>query len=90
MSATFVAEGITLLKVCVTALVDKPELVKITTYQGENTTVFYVDVHQSDLGKVIGKYGKNAQALRNLLNGLSGRHNVRAVMEIVEDGKPER
>jgi hypothetical protein len=90
MSQRFIEEGSELLRRCVVAMVDRPEVVKITTYQGDKTIVFYVDVDKSDLGKVIGRVGRNAKALRELLGALAGRYHVRAVMEIVEDGNPNQ
>jgi predicted RNA-binding protein YlqC (UPF0109 family) len=50
------------------ALVDKPEEVNVTEVEGEKTTVFELRVAQTDLGKVIGKQGKTARAMRTILS----------------------
>jgi hypothetical protein len=65
-------------------LVDKPEEVVVTEVDGERVTVFELKVGQGDLGKVIGKRGQNAKALRTLLAAASARAGKRAVLEILE------
>ena len=50
------------------ALVDRPEEVSVTEVDGEKTTVFELRVAPSDLGKVIGKQGKTARAMRTILS----------------------
>jgi len=50
------------------ALVDRPEEVNVTEVEGEKTTVFELRVAQTDLGKVIGKQGKTARAMRTILS----------------------
>lgn len=66
------------------ALVDLPDLVKIHEIVGEQTTVFELVVDKSDLGKVIGKQGKTAKALRTILTAASTKLRKRSVLEIVE------
>jgi predicted RNA-binding protein YlqC (UPF0109 family) len=66
------------------ALVDIPEDVKISEISGEQTTVFELVVAKEDLGKVIGKQGKTAKALRTILTGASTKLRKRSVLEIVE------
>ncbi len=73
-----------LLEVMTRALVDIPERVKISEISGEQTTVFELVVDKSDLGKVIGKQGKTAKALRTILTGASTKLRKRSVLEIVE------
>lgn len=73
-----------LVTVMVKALVDIPQDVKITEIKGEQTTVFELVVAKSDLGKVIGKQGKTAKALRTILTGASTKLRQRSVLEIVE------
>jgi len=57
----------TLIETMAKSLVDKPEEVKVTEIEGEKTTVYELRVAPSDLGKVIGKQGKTARAMRTIL-----------------------
>lgn len=66
------------------ALVDKPEDVAVAEVEGERTTVFELRVAQSDLGKVIGKQGKTARAMRTLLGAAGTKIGKRCVLEILE------
>jgi predicted RNA-binding protein YlqC (UPF0109 family) len=68
----------------VKALVDQPEHVKITELEGEHTIVLELSIAKSDIGKVIGKKGRNAQALRTILNAASAKTPRRYVLEIAE------
>ncbi len=65
-------------------LVDLPEQVEINEIAGENTTVIEVKVAKEDLGKIIGKQGRTARAIRTVLNGASTKLRKRTVLEIVE------
>lgn len=65
-------------------LVDNPDEVKITEVDGERTTVFELRVGSGDLGKVIGKRGKTAGAIRTLLSAASAKKGKRAMLEILE------
>lgn len=65
------------------ALVDSPEMVSIREVYGGLTTIFELRVAKSDLGKIIGKNGRNANALRVILNAASAKKNKRAILEIV-------
>lgn len=73
-----------LVETMVRALVDVPEEVKVSEITGEQTTVFELVVAKGDLGKVIGKQGKTAKALRTILTGASTKLRKRSVLEIVE------
>ncbi len=66
------------------ALVDKPEDVSVTEVEGERTTVFELRVASSDLGKVIGKQGKTARAMRTILSAAGTKLGKRCVLEILE------
>ena len=66
------------------ALVDKPEEVTVAEVDGEKTTVFELRVAPSDLGKVIGKQGRTARAMRTILSAASTKVKKRAVLEILE------
>ncbi len=67
------------------ALVDKPEEVQITEVIGEHVHVLEVRVAKEDLGKVIGKGGAHALAIRTLMAAISGRDKKRYILEIIED-----
>jgi len=68
----------------VQALVDNPEQVRVTEIEGSQTVVLEVKVAKSDMGKVIGKQGRTANAIRTVLNAASGKTEKRYVLEIVE------
>ncbi len=65
-------------------LVDMPEEVSVAEVVGEQTTVIELKVDKSDLGKVIGKQGRTARALRTILNAASTKLKKRTVLEIIE------
>lgn len=66
------------------SLVDHPEDVQVNEVEGEQTTVLELKVAQDDLGKVIGKQGRTARALRTILSAASTRSKKRTVLEILE------
>ncbi|MFH1699288.1 MAG: KH domain-containing protein [Candidatus Zixiibacteriota bacterium] len=66
------------------ALVDQPDMVKLTEIQGERTTVYELHVGDGDLGKVIGKHGQTAKSIRTLIAAISAKKGKRAVLEILE------
>jgi len=66
------------------ALVDNPEQVEVTEIEGEQTTVLELRVAQEDLGKVIGKQGRTARAVRTILNASGMKVKKRFVLEILE------
>ena len=68
----------------VKSLVDYPEQVDVKEIIGEQTTVVELKVAKLDLGKVIGKQGKTARAMRTILTAASAKMNKRSVLEIVE------
>jgi len=65
-------------------LVDLPDQVSVNEIVGENTTVIELKVAKEDLGKIIGKQGRTARAVRTILNGASTKLRKRTVLEIVE------
>lgn len=65
-------------------LVDLPDQVEVNEIEGENTTVIELKVAKEDLGKIIGKQGRTARAVRTVLNGASTKLRKRTVLEIVE------
>jgi predicted RNA-binding protein YlqC (UPF0109 family) len=66
------------------ALVDQPDKVQVREVQGEQTTVLELRVAAEDLGKVIGKQGKTARAVRTLLAAAGMKVRKRFVLEILE------
>ena len=66
------------------SLVDKPDEVELNEIRGDKTTVFELHVAKDDLGKVIGKQGKTARAIRVILNATATKLKKRAVLEIIE------
>ncbi|MCJ7596768.1 MAG: KH domain-containing protein [Desulfobacterales bacterium] len=66
------------------ALVDKPEEVIVKEIQGQQTFVIELKVAKEDFGKVIGKQGRTAQAIRTILNAASAKLKRRSVLEIIE------
>ena len=73
-----------LIKEIVQALVDQPDQVSVSEIKSENTTVLELQVAKSDMGKVIGKQGRNVQAIRTILGAASGKTRRRHVLEILE------
>lgn len=73
-----------LIKTIAKALVDKPDEVEVTEVEGEQTTVIELRVAKEDLGKVIGKQGRTARALRTILSAASTKIRKRSVLEILE------
>lgn len=74
----------TLIEFVSKALVDMPDKVEVNEIAGEQTTVIELKVDKSDLGKVIGKQGRTARALRTILNAASTKLRKRSVLEIIE------
>jgi hypothetical protein len=66
------------------ALVDHPEDVRVTEVEGEQTTVLELRVRNEDLGKVIGRQGRTARAIRTLLAAAGMKVQKRFVLEILE------
>ena len=68
----------------VQALVDQPDQVSVSEIVGEHTNVLELKVAEGDMGKVIGKKGYTAQAIRTILSAAAGKTRKRYVLEIVE------
>jgi uncharacterized protein len=73
-----------LIEMIAKALVDKPDQVEVSEVEGEQTTVIELKVAKEDLGKVIGKQGRTARALRTILSAASTKIRKRSVLEILE------
>jgi len=66
------------------ALVDNPDAVEVSEIEGSQTSVLELKVAKEDLGKVIGKQGRSARAMRTILSAASAKLKKRTVLEIVE------
>ena len=75
---------IELIKKIVQELVDNPDQVEVNAVEGEHTLIIELSVAKEDIGKVIGKQGRNAQAIRTILTAASGKTKKRATLEIIE------
>ena len=66
------------------ALVDKPEEVVVTEIEGQQIYVIELKVAKKDIGKIIGKRGRTAEAIRTILTGASAKIKKRSILEIIE------
>ena len=66
------------------ALVDHPEQVEVLEVAGEQILVLELKVAKEDIGKIIGKQGRTALAIRTILSAASGKTKKRTVLEIIE------
>jgi hypothetical protein len=66
------------------ALVDHPDQVEVTEIAGRDTSVFQLKAAKEDMGKIIGKKGRNVQAMRIILNGASRKLGKHVILEIIE------
>ncbi|MCK4956449.1 MAG: KH domain-containing protein [Candidatus Cloacimonetes bacterium] len=73
-----------LIEFIVKALVDDPSAIEITEIAGEKVTIFELRAAKEDIGKVIGKRGRTAGAIRTILSAVSARQGKRTVLEIIE------
>jgi len=73
-----------LVKYMAQALVDSIEVVEVSEIEGDKTSVIELRVSKEDLGKVIGKQGKTAKAMRTILSAASAKLRRRTVLEIIE------
>ncbi len=65
-------------------LVENPDAVEVNEIEGEKTTIIELAVDPGDIGRIIGKKGRTARALRTILNASAMKMNKRAVLEILE------
>ena len=73
-----------LIKYIAQSIVDNPEQVKVEVVEGSHTSVLELKVAKEDIGKIIGKQGRTAQAMRAILTAASGKAKKRIVLEIIE------
>ena len=68
-------------------LVDNPDAVDVSYIEGKNTAIIELRVAPEDVGKVIGKSGRTANALRTLVSAVASHNNQKVVLEIIEENK---
>ncbi len=73
-----------LIRDIVRALVDQPEEVTVSEIEGTHALILELKVAKTDIGKVIGRHGRTAQAIRTILSAVSGKAKKRIVLEILE------
>jgi hypothetical protein len=73
-----------ILEACAKALVDNPNAVNVEMVEGERTIILQLKVAPEDVGKVIGKQGRIAQALRTLVRAVAVKQGKRAIVEILD------
>jgi predicted RNA-binding protein YlqC (UPF0109 family) len=73
-----------LIELMAKSLVDNPEEVAVAEVEGERTSVFELRVAKSDIGKVIGKQGNTARAMRTILSATGAKLEKRCVLEILD------
>jgi predicted RNA-binding protein YlqC (UPF0109 family) len=66
------------------ALVDEPDNVEVNIIEGEKSTILELRVSEADIGKVIGKHGRIAKAVRTILSAAGSRTGKRVVLEILD------
>jgi predicted RNA-binding protein YlqC (UPF0109 family) len=74
-----------LVEFIVKSLVDKPDAVRIEEVEGEKASIIELHVDNGDLGKVIGKQGRTAKAIRTIINASGVKSGKKVVLEILED-----
>jgi predicted RNA-binding protein YlqC (UPF0109 family) len=70
------------------SLVDHPDRVDVNEVEGEKTTILELRVAEDDLGKIIGRHGRTAKAMRTVINAAATKERKRAVLEILESDRP--
>jgi uncharacterized protein len=73
-----------LVEYMVKSLVDNPEMVEIREVEGEKSTILELKVTKEDIGKVIGKHGRIARAIRTIINASATKSGKRVVLEILD------
>ena len=73
-----------LVEFMVKSLVDQPDEVSVNVIEGEKSTILELHVSQDDIGKVIGKQGRIAKAIRTILSASATKDGKRAVLEILD------
>ena len=81
---------VNLVKQIVMALVDYPERIEVSAIEGHMSTVIEVRTGPGDMGKLVGKQGRTADALRTLLVAFGGRYKRRFILEIIDSRERDR
>jgi uncharacterized protein len=74
----------TLIELMAKSLVDNPEEVAVTEVDGERTAIFELRVAKTDIGKVVGKQGNTARAMRTILSAAGAKLKKRCVLEVLD------
>jgi predicted RNA-binding protein YlqC (UPF0109 family) len=77
-----------IIEIIARALVDQPDAVSVVEITGPHTSIIELNVAKDDIGKIIGKQGRTAGALRTIVNAVSAKMKKRSRLEIIE--YPER
>jgi hypothetical protein len=78
-----------LVKYLAKAMVDKPEEVMVTEVEGEKTSIIKLRVAKEDFGLIIGKRGRNAEAIRTILRAAAAKLGKKPTLEIIEEDRQE-
>ena len=78
-----------LVKYLAKAIVDKPEEVMVTEIEGEKTSIIKLRVAKEDFGLIIGKRGRNAEAIRTILRAAAAKLGKKPTLEIIEEARQE-
>lgn len=73
-----------LLELIAKSLVDFPDEVKVNVVKGEQSTILELSVNSDDMGKVIGKQGRIAKAIRTVMKAAAVKENIRVIVEIIQ------
>ena len=73
-----------LIELIIKGIVDNPDKVEINEIIGEKSSIYEVRVDSDDIGKVIGKQGRNIKSIRTIVNAAAQKDDKRVVIEIVE------
>ena len=65
------------------SLVEHPEAVEVTETEREDSVLLELHVHEDDMGKVIGKQGKMAKAIRSVMKAAAGKRNTKVIVDII-------
>lgn len=84
LANTDVSEATTLIELMIRALVDHPEGVKIQVVMGSQAVIYEIEVISEDVKRVIGRKGRTADAIREILTNLGAKAGRRYLLEIVE------
>ena len=73
-----------LIELIIKGIVDNPDKVEINEIIGERSSIFEVRVDSSDIGKIIGRQGRNIKSIRTIVNAAAQKDNKRVIIEIVD------